>query len=140
MRPLRQRLVAFSLAVWVLALPAGLSAKDKRGSDLVVTRLDGSQVRGELIAVRRDSILILSAAGRDESLDLAAIRTVRVVRNAKAGKRALTGFLVGALCGAGLGLAADTDNSIFGTRFGAVAFCGGFLGITAGLATWGIAA
>jgi hypothetical protein len=98
------KLIASALVVSFLILPAGLSAKERRGANLIVTRLDGSQVSGELIAVKRDSLLLLSY-GRDESIDLLDVKTVRIVKKSRAGKGALYGFLVGAAGGAVVGLA-----------------------------------
>lgn len=98
------KLISSALIISFIVLPAGLSAKEKRGANIVVTRLDGSQVSGELIAVKRDSLLLLSY-GRDESIDLADVKTVRIAKKSLAGKGALYGFLAGAVGGAGVGLA-----------------------------------
>ena len=98
------KIIAPTLIVLLLIIPANVSAKERRGAELVVTQHDGSQVSGELIAVKRDSLLLLSY-GRDESIDLAGIKTVRVVKRSMAGKGFLYGFLVGAAGGAVVGLA-----------------------------------
>ncbi len=71
------------LVVAILFVPAGLSAKDRKGADIVVTRTNGSQFGGELIAVKPDSLLLLSA-GMALSIPLADIREVRIVRKPKA--------------------------------------------------------
>jgi len=73
-----------ALVVGALVLPAGLAAKDKRGATVVVTRTDGQVFEGELIAVKPDSLFLLSADGRDVTADLADIREVRIVRRARA--------------------------------------------------------
>ena len=54
------KFIAVVLTAGLLGLPAGLSAKQRQGATLVVTKLDGAQVSGELIAVRPDSLLLLS--------------------------------------------------------------------------------
>jgi len=112
MKTMTAKLIASVLVVSFLVLPAGLSAKERRGANLIVTRLDGSQVSGELIAVKRDSLLLLSN-GRDESVDLADIKTVRIVKKSLAGKGALYGFLAGALGGALWG-SANQDSDVLG--------------------------
>ena len=140
MKTMIAKLIASALVVSFLVLPAGLSAKERRGADLIVTRLDGSQLSGELIAVKRDSLLLLSN-GRDESIDLADVKTVRIVKKSLAGKGALYGFLAGALSGAGVGLAMGRTDlfeektplalGVFGGAIGALS--GLLLGSVAGL-------
>ncbi|MCJ7488498.1 MAG: hypothetical protein MUQ25_20345 [Candidatus Aminicenantes bacterium] len=124
--------VTSALVVLFLSIPAGLSAKEKRGANLIVTRLDGSQVIGELIAVKRDSLLLLSY-GRDESIDLADVKTVRIVRRSRSGQGAMLGFVGGVLTGAILGgtsggideFTASEAGLIFGFVFGIVGGLGG---------------
>ncbi len=82
-------------AILMLVIPGSLLAREKRGATLIVTLKDGHFVEGELIAVKPDSLLLL--AGRDESVALAEIRSVRVVRKSRA--------LVGGLCGLAAGVA-----------------------------------
>lgn len=83
-----------TIFIGCFSLPPGLSAKSKRGADLVVTKLDGSHVSGELISVRPDSLLLVSGEV-DLSVGIAEIASVRIVRRS----RALPG---GALVGAGI--------------------------------------
>ncbi len=113
------KLIAPSLIVLLLVIPAGLSAKERRGANLIITRLDGSQVSGELIAVKRESLLLLSY-GRDESIDLASVKTVRIVKRSLAGKGALYGFLIGAVGGALWGNA-NEDEDVLGNSTGLIA-------------------
>jgi len=80
--------------------PPGLPAKERRGAKVVVTRLDGRSVEGELIAVKPDGLLLLSAAGSDQTVALADVRSVRIVRRSRAGRFALLGGAAGA---AGIG-------------------------------------
>ncbi len=66
------KLAAIVLAVSFAVFPPGLAGKEKRGADIVVTRSGGRTVEGELIIVKPDSILLLSA-GTDVSVPLAEI-------------------------------------------------------------------
>lgn len=77
------RSIAVSLVIVLLALPGGLSAKERKGATVVVTRLDGSQARGELVAVKPDALL-LSIEGTDLSVPLPEIDAVRIVRKSRA--------------------------------------------------------
>jgi len=138
MKSICGKLVALTLVALLLVIPTNVSAKERRGADLVVTRLDGSQVSGELIAVKRDSLLLLSY-GRDESIGLATIKAVRIVKKSLAGKGALYGFLVGALFGA-IAASGGVDEYtpggstvLFGGYFGGLGALGGLtLGIALG--------
>jgi hypothetical protein len=122
------------LIVATLVRPAGLSAKDRKGADIVVTKTDGSQFGGELIAVKRDSLLLLSA-GMDLSIRLADIREVRVVRKSHALLFAGIGAAAGATVGAFVGIYGGGGDDDVGpaTIRGAVVI--GALGAVAGLLT-----
>jgi hypothetical protein len=130
--------VATALAASLLMMPSGLSAKEKRGADLVVTRTDGSQLEGELIAVKRDSLLLLSYRGRDESVELSDIRSVHIVRRSRsrAGRFSGVGALLGFAGGAALGL--YMVGELGGDRTSAalvLGLLGGGAGALAGLLT-----
>jgi hypothetical protein len=57
MKKVTAKLIASVLIISFLILPADLSAKERRGADLIVTRLDGSQVAGELIAGKPETVV-----------------------------------------------------------------------------------
>ena len=92
------KLVATAVACLTLVLPGALSARERRGAEVVITLKDRHYTVGELIAVKPDCLLIL--AGEDVSVDLDDIRSVRVVKKSKA--------LLGLGCGALAGIAAST--------------------------------
>ncbi len=94
--------IAMALAFLMLVLPGVLSARERRGANLVIELKDGHYIGGELIAVKPDSLLLLSPDAKDESVDLASIRSIRIVRKSKA--------LLGAACGM---LAAGVATAIF---------------------------
>jgi hypothetical protein len=133
MKTLAGILIVSALVILFLVLPADLSAKERRGANLIVTRLDGSQVSGELIAVKRDSLLLLNNVGRDESVDLAGIKSVKIVRKSRAGLFAGIGGAAGAAAGAYVGLymgGGDDESGPASIRGGVVY---GALGALAGL-------
>jgi ABC-type transport system involved in cytochrome bd biosynthesis fused ATPase/permease subunit len=71
-------------------------AKNGRGAELVVQKRDGQRIRGELIAVKQNSILLLDAeSAADVSANIEDIRVIVIVKKSKAGKGALFGFLAG---------------------------------------------
>jgi hypothetical protein len=82
------------LASAALVLPGALQAREKRGAEVIIALKDGHYAAGELIAVKPESLLIYD--GKDISVGLAEIRSVKVVRKSKA----LLGLGCGVLAGA----------------------------------------
>lgn len=106
--------LALVLALSLAAAPA--LARGRSGASVTVTTRAGSRIAGELIAVRRDSLLIMDESGRDHSLDLNGVEAVVVKRGSKAGVGVLFGAVLGLAAGAGLSSAlyhnADPCESI----------------------------
>ena len=98
-----KKLIASALTVSLIILPGALLAQERRGATVVVTRKTGGQVAGELLAVKQDSLLLLSPVGKDESVDIADIKTIEIVRKHTAGSGFLIGFLAGGIAGGVLG-------------------------------------
>ena len=123
-------LVATVLALLILVLPGALSARERRGANLVITLKDGHFVTGELIAVKPDSLLLL--AEKDESVDLAGIRSIRIVRKSKARLGGVYGILAGTLIG-GIEVALEGGARVeigLGIVFGGI--LGGIVGLGVG--------
>jgi len=81
-----------------------VSAKNRRGAELRIQKTDGQQVKGELIAVKERSLLLLdSASGADVSVAMVDIEYIEVLKQPKillgAGLGLLIGGSVGALTG-----------------------------------------
>jgi len=93
----------------ILVLPLGLTAKEKRGADLLIEKTDGQQVRGELIAVKDRSLLLLSESGTDVSVDIQDIKVIRVVKKSKALQGSGYGFLISAASFSALAWASDEE-------------------------------
>jgi hypothetical protein len=121
------KFIAVVLMIGLLGLPAGLSAKQRRGADLIVTKLDGALVSGELIAVRPDSLLLLSNS-RDLSIPLAEVQIVRIVRRSRIWPYAGIGGAIG-LAGMGLLVASGGNDVDYGTE---KILLGGGIGVLAG--------
>ena len=81
---MNNKTVALLMAFSLLACSASLSAKERRRAEVVVQKLDGQQVRGELIAVKQDSLLLLdSSTATDVSIDIPGIKTINVIKKSK---------------------------------------------------------
>ncbi|NIM91620.1 MAG: hypothetical protein GTO17_11815 [Candidatus Aminicenantes bacterium] len=109
-----KKFVSLFLVLSLLALSANLYAKEKRGAKLIITKTDRQQVKGELIAVKENSLLLLdSESGADVSIDIADIRRILIVKKSKKWK-------YGLLVGGGVGLIAgiivpEEEHGFFAT-------------------------
>lgn len=140
MRIADHNVAAIGLALLLFSLPALLSARERRGADLVITLKDGKAVTGELIAVKKDSLLLLNFAGKDESVDIAGVREIKVVKKPHIVKGGLYGLAAGAALGTVVYLAAISgkakdirdDYPLFGVWAMVFAAPAGLLGLGAG--------
>ncbi len=88
----------------ILTVPIGISTektkkRGRQGAELIVIKIDGQQIMGELITVKSKSLLLLDNKGKDVSVDIANIRIITIVNKSKAGKGALYGLLTGIIAG-----------------------------------------
>jgi len=90
-----KKIIALFLVFSMLALAGNLYAKEKRGAKLIIQKKDGQQVSGELIAVKEDSLLLLSKSGRDETVNIQNIHFIKIAKKSKA----IIGILIGGLVG-----------------------------------------
>ncbi len=132
-----RKFVAAVLALLLISLTTDTFGAQKKGATVIMTLRDGRQASGELIAVKPKSILILDPMGKDASFDLTEIAVVKVFRRSKAGKGALTGFLIGAGVGitAGILSAGSGEDSDFQGGMAAMFLggIGGVVGLVGGL-------
>lgn len=123
----------FSLA----GLSGNLYAK-KKGVDLIVQKKDGQLVRGELIAVKENSLLLKEKeSGTDVSVGVREIRAIRKIGKSEvlkwSGIGSLTGGLIGALGPLGLNITFRvTPNSEVLSISGKYALILGAAGLVAG--------
>ena len=139
-----KKLIALFLVFSLVMLSANLYAKERRGAKLIVTKLDGQLIEGELITVKPSSLLLLDRkSGADVSVNIADIKVIRIVKKSRAGKGALYGLLVGIGGAALIGSSIDApseDMSGFeaGLLIGLIitgpisALVGGLIGASAG--------
>jgi hypothetical protein len=94
-----KKFIALFLIFSVLTLSGSIFAKEKTGADLIIQKTDGTQVRGELIAVKKNSLLLLERySGSDVSVDISDIQGIIMKKS-----RLLLGASLGFLTGVGLG-------------------------------------
>jgi hypothetical protein len=77
-----------------------VEAGSKRGAEIVVQKIDGHQIHGELIAVKKTSLVLLDAKSSfDVTVNVNDIKLVHVIKGPKTGIGAISGFLVGGVVG-----------------------------------------
>jgi len=139
-----KKFISLFLVFSLMMLPTSLYAK-KRGAKLIVTKLDGQLIKGELIAVKPNSLLLLDTEGKDVSVDIVDIKVIEIVKKLMekaglgAGIGALIGITVGTLIWSSSEFAEEEEMSfagslILGTLVGALpgALVGGIIGVAAG--------
>jgi len=85
-----------------------LTAKERRGAEVVIVKKDGNVVQGELLAVKGTDLLIMNTSTSAEVMEsLANIQTIeRVPKKSKW----MTGMIIGAIAGAVTGLVVTPEH------------------------------
>lgn len=94
-----KKITALFLVLSILALSENMYA-EKKGANLIIQRVDRIRVRGELIAVKKDSLLLLereSVAG--VTVDIGDIEVIKIVRGSRVLVGGITGLLFGGVIG-----------------------------------------
>jgi len=97
-------------------LSVNLYAKERRGAKLSVWKIGDQKIKGELIAVKEDSLLLLeSESGADVSVNIKDIAEIRTVNKASVTTGAVFGILIGGVIGVfwpiGTSVASDGEES-----------------------------
>ena len=113
-----------------------VTAKERRGAELEILKIDAQRVRGELIAVKQDSLLLLKTEGSDVSVNIVDVKSVLIIKKSKFLKGMGIGFLSGALLGGLLGAIGGEENETWPREAIALLFAG--IGSGTGLLVGGI--
>jgi hypothetical protein len=114
------------------------SKEQKQGDVVKIQKKDGNQIKGELIAVKQNSLLLLDTEGKDASIDITDIRVIWI-KKSKTGKGAAYGALWGAAIPAalfgimGLTFSGGFELSVWIAVVGGAAALGAFLGAAIGI-------
>ena len=130
MNPTRKKFISLFLISSLVMLSANLYAKERRGAKLIITNKDWQQIKGELIAVKPNSLLLLNTKGRDVSVKIEEIKEIVLMKRVNALGGAIAGFLVGGLVG---GKISVSGESLFSERYDETALIGILIGGALGL-------
>jgi hypothetical protein len=119
-----KKIIALAIVLSMILPSGALFAQEWPGAQLVITKTDGTEIKGELIAVKQDSTLILESSSRiGASIDISNIRDIKIVKGPNTFAGAFFGVLAGGAVGAAIGATSDSS----GFR-GLSAAAGGILG------------
>ncbi|UCE22088.1 MAG: hypothetical protein JSV46_07715 [Candidatus Aminicenantes bacterium] len=104
MNPVGKKFISLFLVLSLTVLPTSLYAR-KRGAVLIITKIDGQKMRGELIAVKKNALLLLDSKTKiDLSINVREIKFIKVGKKSKViqgmGVGAVVGSLIGMIVGA----------------------------------------
>jgi hypothetical protein len=92
----KEKKLTITFIVLSLMVFSGNAFAQKRGVELVDLKINGHQVKGELIAVKGNSLILLSNSGVDVSVDIKEIRAIQMKKKTSAlAGMILGGFIVG---------------------------------------------
>jgi len=94
-----KKFIALFLVFSLMMLSVNLYAKERRGAKVVITKTNGQQIRGELITVKPNSLLLLDTEGKDVSVGIGDIKVITIVKKSKA----LVGATFRSFAGGGIG-------------------------------------
>ena len=107
MKANKKKFMALILIASLILLSSSVSAKGKRGAILIIQKKDGQKIRGELILVKLNSLLLIdSETSADISVELDDIKIIKIAKKSKLFKRGV----LGALAGAGIGALITSTN------------------------------
>ena len=90
-----RKLTSIFFIFTLLYLSGNVFAKDKRGAELVILKKDGQSIRGELIVVKRNTILLnIHYSSIEVSIDSADIKTITTGEKSSAREGAISGFFI----------------------------------------------
>jgi ribosomal protein L6P/L9E len=157
MNPTSKKFTALLLIFSLMMLSMHLYAKERRGATLIIQRksdqvketgLEGTPwetsvitgIRGELITVKPNSLLLLDIVGKDVSVGIVDIKAITIVKKSKLLLGAGIGIAVGGgagvlLAGSGYRMSLDApERRIFLGVLGAIvgSLAGGTIGVVVG--------
>lgn len=111
-----RKFISLFLAFSILALSGNIYAKEKRGANIAIYKIRIGEeklkmkgtpwetaipdIRGELIAVKQNSLLLLEReSGIDITVNISEIKVIRIEKKSAAGRGFIFGFAVGGFLG-----------------------------------------
>jgi hypothetical protein len=101
MRVEMKKIMTLVIVVSLLFSSGALFAKERQGAQLVITKIDVTVIKAELIGVKQDSTLILESSSRiSGSIDLSEVKIIKIFK----GRNTAPGVFLGLLAGGATGV------------------------------------
>jgi len=98
----------------LLTFSGSLAAKERRGAEVKILKKDRMVLKGELIAVKPASLLLMdSQSGADLSVDIEDINTITIIKKSRAKSGLLIGFGAGLAAGTAIAKSGPRDSFMF---------------------------
>ena len=124
---MKNKVLVWMVILSLLIFSGSLAAKERRGAELEILKKDRTVSKGELIAVKKNSILLLdSRTGADVTINISEVLSIEEKKKS----RVWEGLGVGLPIGVVAAVAYPEDQSGFGPDFTPLLFF--FAGIIAG--------
>jgi len=92
-----KKFMALFLVFCLVALSGNLTAQVKKGAQLTVEKIDGQEVMGELITVKKDSLLLLNAEiNADITVQIKDVKAITIRKKSMILELGILGLLGGA--------------------------------------------
>jgi hypothetical protein len=129
-----KKFISLFLVYSILAFSIPLSSKDRKGADLIVQKINGQQIKGELIAVKKSALLLLERnSAADITVDMGEIRVITLIKKTKIWEGMGLGMLIGGGAGTGVSsLAQEWGLTTSGTIVTLSAVLAAVLGLAIG--------
>lgn len=111
-----KKAISLFLVFSMLVLSRNVFATEKKGADLIILKTDGTEIRGELIAVKEKSLLLVERnSGIDYSININEIKITRIHKNSLL--PVTIGLTAGIVIGMGVGSAIEQAKVFAPTGF-----------------------
>ena len=95
-----RKAISLFLVFSVLLLSVNMFAKERKGADLLIHKIEGNTVRGELIAAKQNSLLLLERfTGADVTVNVGDVEVIKIMGKSRALQGGIIGGLLGGLVG-----------------------------------------
>jgi hypothetical protein len=129
-----KKFMALLLVFSLLTLSGNLFAKEGKGAELIIQKKDETQVRGELIVVKENLLLLLEReSGADKSVDLREIEVITIKKKFGVLQGAGLGLILGMGVGAAVGGSMEVEGFGYGFSTAYGAGIGAFIGLISGI-------
>jgi hypothetical protein len=130
-----RKFTSLFLVFSILLLSGNTFANERKGAELIIQKTDRTQVRGELIAIKENALLLLDReSGSDVTINIVDTKVITIEKR-QVLEWCVPGLLVGTFVGFFIGSSLEEENSQFNLFKGLPTLVGTITGVVIGLGT-----